>query len=155
SCRALFWRITQLYGSFMGVHNPGEHQHVDGGRLGPQKRPCTGVDRGPGSQDVVDQDHAAALNPGLPLSGDLERALYVARPLRAGQADLLLGRPHAAQRFRYHLDVALPFDDARERAGLVVAPAPAESRVVQYWAMLGNNAHYIGLTFISDVQCRA
>ena len=83
----------------MGVHNPGEYQHVDGCSFGAQQRPRAGVDGGARSQDIVDQDHAAALNLGLSV-GDLERALHIARPLRSGKTDLLLGRPDAAQRFR-------------------------------------------------------
>ena len=70
----------------MGVHNPGKHQHVDGGGLGAQQRPRTGVDRGARSQDIVDQNHAASLNSVLPVGRDLERALDVAGALRAGQA---------------------------------------------------------------------
>ena len=84
----------------MGVHNPGEHQHVDLSRLGAQQRPRAGVDGGAGGQDIVDQHHAAALNVGLPVGGDLERALHIAGALRPRQADLLLGRPDAPQRFR-------------------------------------------------------
>ena len=49
----------------MGVHNPGEHQHVDGSGPGAQQRPGAGVGRGAGGQDVVDQDDAAALDVGL------------------------------------------------------------------------------------------
>jgi hypothetical protein len=41
--------------------------------------------------------------------------LHVAGALRPGQADLLLGRPHAPQRFRCHLHAALTFDDTRQR----------------------------------------
>ena len=97
----------------MGVHNPGKHQHVDGGRLRAQKRPGAGVDRGAGGQDIVDQDHAAALNPVLPVGRDLERTLDVAGALRAGQADLLLGRADAPKRFRCHFHAGLLFDGAR------------------------------------------
>ncbi len=49
----------------MGVHNPGEYQHVDLRGLGAQQRPRAGIDRRAGGQDVVDQDHAAALDVGL------------------------------------------------------------------------------------------
>ena len=55
------WKRFGLYGSFMGVHNPREYQHVDLGGLGAQKRPCAGVRGRPGGQDIVDQDHPAAL----------------------------------------------------------------------------------------------
>jgi hypothetical protein len=54
----------QLYGSFMGIDNPGEDQHIDLSGLGPQQGPCAGVGRGARRQDIVDQDDAAALNLG-------------------------------------------------------------------------------------------
>ena len=66
----------------MGVHNPGKHQHVDGGGLGAQQRPRAGVDCGPRGQDIVDQNQAASLNPVLPVGRDLESALDVAGALR-------------------------------------------------------------------------
>ena len=116
----------------MGVHNPREHQHIDRRGVGAQQRPRAGVGRGAGGQDIVDQDHAAALNVAGAVGGDLERALDVARPLRPGQADLLLGRPDPPQRLRRHLHAALPLDDARQRAGLVVAAAPAAPPVQRY-----------------------
>jgi hypothetical protein len=56
----------------MGVHNPGKHQHVDGCCLGAQQRPRASIDRGAGGQDIVDQDHAASLDPMLPVGRDLE-----------------------------------------------------------------------------------
>jgi hypothetical protein len=90
-----FQEGARLYGSFMGVHNPGEHQHIDGSRPGAQQRPRAGVDCGAGGQNIVDEDHAASLNSVLPVGRDLERALDVAGALRAGQADLLLGRADA------------------------------------------------------------
>jgi len=114
----------------MGVHNPGEHQHVDGSGLGAQQRPRAGVDRGAGGQNIVDQDHAAALNPVLPVGRDLERALYVAGTLRPGQADLLLGRPDAPKRFRCHFHAGLPLDGARQGPGLVVTAAPASLQLL-------------------------
>ena len=43
----------------------------------------------------------------------------------ARQPDLLLGRPHPPQRFGGQFDAGLPFDHPRQRAGLVVAAAPA------------------------------
>ena len=110
----------------MGIHNPGEHQHVDGSGLGAQQRPRAGVNRGAGGQDVVDQDHAASLNPVLPVGRDLERALYVAGALRSGQADLLLGRADPPKRFRCHFHAGLPLDGARQGTGLVVTAAPAK-----------------------------
>ena len=83
----------------MGVHNPGEHQHVDLGGLGAQQRPGAGIDGGAGSQHIVDQDDAAALDVGATVGGDLEGALHIAGALRPGQADLLLGRTDAPERF--------------------------------------------------------
>ena len=82
----------------MGVDNPGEHQHVDGSGLGAQQRPRAGVDRGAGSQDIIDQDHAASLNPVLPVGRDLECALNIAGALGSGKADLLQGRADAPKR---------------------------------------------------------
>ena len=130
----------------MGIDNPGEHQHVDLSRLGAQQRPRAGIDRGAGSQNIVDQDHTAALNLRLPVRGHLESALYVARPLRPGQADLLLGRPDAPEHFRNHFHAALPFDRSRQRAGLVVAAAPAAQRVVNGWEWLGIDG-YISICY--------
>jgi hypothetical protein len=109
----------------MGVDNPGEYQHIDAGRPGAQQRPRAGIDGGARGQDIVDQDDATALNLGLPAGFDLECALHVAGALRPRQADLLLGRPHPPQRLRCYLDAGLPLNDPRQRAGLVVAPAPA------------------------------
>ena len=62
----------------------------------------------------------------------LERALHIAGALRPRQPDLLLGRPHPPQRFGIDPDAALPLDDARQRAGLVVAAAPAAPPVQRY-----------------------
>ncbi len=42
----------------MGVDNPGEHQHIDGGRLGAQQRPRARIDGRARGQDIVDQDDA-------------------------------------------------------------------------------------------------
>ena len=69
----------------MGVHNPGEHQHIDRRRLGAQQRPRAGIDGGAGSQDIVDQDDAAAGDFGATLRGNLERTLHIAGALRARQ----------------------------------------------------------------------
>jgi hypothetical protein len=95
----------------------------------------------------------------LPVGRDLERALNVAGALRPGQADLLLGRADPPQRFRCHFHAGLPLDGARQRPGLVVTAAPAVNRrcaqpgdAGQCWA---NKAYFVGLTFISDMQCRA
>ena len=68
----------------------------------------------------------------LPVGRDLERALDVAGALRPRQADLLLGRPDAPQRFGSHLYAGLPLDDARQRAGLVVTAAPAAPPVQRH-----------------------
>src|SRR5438105_4093716 len=65
------------------------------------------------------------MNVGGTIGSDLERTLHVRGPLRAGQADLLLRRPDAPKRFRCYFHAALPLDRARQRAGLVVAAAPA------------------------------
>ena len=70
----------------MGIHNPREHQHVDGSGFGTQQRPRAGIDGRARGQDIVDQDDATALNLGLPAGFDLERALYVAGAPRSGQA---------------------------------------------------------------------
>ena len=110
----------------MGVHNPREYQHVDLRGLGAQQGTGAGVGGGAGGQDVVDQHDAASGNIGTALRCDLEGALHVAGALRARQSDLLLGRAHPLQCFGRHLDAGLPFDDARQRAGLVVAAAPAD-----------------------------
>ena len=125
----------------MGLHNPGEHQHVDGSGLGAQQCPRAGVDCGAGGQDIVDEDHAAALDPVLPVGRDLERALDIAGALRPGQADLLLGRADPPKRFRCHFHAGLSLDRARQGPGLVVPAAPAENRrcaqpgiVGQSWA---------------------
>src|ERR1700722_3755987 len=90
---------SALYGGFMGIYNPGEHQHVDRSGLGAQQRPRAGVNRGAGGQDIVDQDHAAAMDQGLSVGGDLERALHIAGALLPRQADLLLGQADAPERF--------------------------------------------------------
>ena len=67
-----------------------------------------------------------------PVIGDLERALHVAGALRSGQADLLLGRPHAPQRFGGNLYAALPGDHPRQCTGLVVTAAPRPPPVQRY-----------------------
>jgi hypothetical protein len=104
----------------VGIHNPREHQHVDSSGFGTQQCPRAGIDGGPGSQDIVDQDHAAALDFGLPVGGRFECALHIAGALRPRQPDLLLDRPDAPQHVSSHLDAALAFDDSRQRAGLIV-----------------------------------
>jgi hypothetical protein len=109
----------------VGVHNPREYQHVDGGGLGAQKRPCAGIDGGARGQDIVDQHQPPPGNIGLAVGCDLEGALHIAGALRPGQADLLLGRAHPPQRFGGQLDAGLSLDDPRQRPRLVVAAAPA------------------------------
>ena len=68
----------------------------------------------------------------LPVGRDLERALHVAGALRPRQADLLLGRPHPPKRFGGQFHAGLALDHARQRAGLVVAAAPAPPPVQRY-----------------------
>jgi hypothetical protein len=74
----------ELYGSFVGVHNPREYQHVNLSSLGAQKRPRAGIDCRPRGQDIVDQHHPAPGNLGFPVGRDLECALYVAGAFRPG-----------------------------------------------------------------------
>ena len=103
-----------------------------GGGLGAQKRSRAGVGGGAGGQDIVDQHHPAAGNLGCCVRSDLERALHIAGALLAGQADLLLGRPHPPQRLGRQFDAGLPLDHPRQRAGLVVAAAPAPPPVQRH-----------------------
>ena len=84
----------------MAVHNPREYQHVDLRGPGAQQGTGAGVRRGARRQDIVDQDDAAAGDVSAALRGNLERALHIAGALRAGQPDLLLGRPDAPQCLR-------------------------------------------------------
>ncbi len=75
---------------------------------------------------------AAALDLGGSLGRHLERALHVGCALRPRQSDLLLGRPHPPQRVRRHFHAGLPRDHPRQRAGLVVAAAPAAAPVQRH-----------------------
>jgi hypothetical protein len=72
-----------------------ERQNVDLRRCGARQRPRAGVHGGSGGQDIVDQDHAAALDFGPLVGRYLECALHIAGPLRSGQSELLLSRPNA------------------------------------------------------------
>ena len=71
--------------------------------------------------------------------GDLEGALHIAGALRPGQPDLLLGRPDPPQRLGGQFDAALARNHPRQRAGLVVAAAPAAPPVQ------GNRHQHVGL----------
>ena len=73
----------------MALHNPGEHQHVDGRRPGAQKRPRAGIDRGARGQHVVDQHQPPARNGGAAFVRHLEGALHVGGAVGAIEADLL------------------------------------------------------------------
>src|SRR5438876_1180668 len=119
--------VSELYGSPMGVHNPREYQHVDLRGLGAQQGTGAGVRRGARRQDVVDQDDAAAGNLAAAFRGNLERTLDVAGALGPGQPDLLFGRPDAPERLGGQFHATLPRNHSRQRAGLVVAAAPAAS----------------------------
>src|ERR1700686_5291826 len=82
---------------------------------------------------------AAAGNVGTAVGGDLERALDIAGALRPRQADLLLGGADAPERLGGQFHAALPGNDARQRAGLVVTAAPAAAPVQ------GNRDQYVGV----------
>ena len=77
--------VIELYGSPVGVHNPREYQHIDLRSLGAQQGAGAGIRGGAGGQDVVDQDHTAALDVGAAVGSDLERALHIAGALRPRQ----------------------------------------------------------------------
>jgi hypothetical protein len=130
-CPIIWW----LYGRPQPGRTPARRRKG----FGAQQRPRAGVNGGAGSQDIIDQHHAASLNPGLPVGRDLEGALDVAGALRSGQADLLLGWPDAPKRFRCHLDAGLPLDGARQRTGLVIAATPADFDDCEWLGMSGNN----------------
>src|SRR5260221_11930357 len=57
-------QVFELYGRAMGVHNPREYQYVDLRGPGAQQGTGAGVRGGAGGEDIVDQDHAAALDIG-------------------------------------------------------------------------------------------
>ena len=69
---------------------------------------------------------------GAAFGGDLEGALHIAGALRPRQPDLLLGRPDAPQRLGGQLHAGLARNHPRQRAGLVVAAAPAAPPVQRH-----------------------
>src|SRR5215475_2354313 len=73
-------------------------------------------------------------NPGENQHVDLCRlgALQIAGPLRAGEADLLLGRTDALQRIAVQRYAALARDDSSERARLIEAAAPCPPPMQRY-----------------------
>ena len=89
-----------LYGSFVGLDNPGEHQHVDLRRLGAQQGPRAGVRVAPEVRTSSIRTTRRPWNVSAAVGGDLECALHIAGALGPRQADLLLGRagPAAAPR---------------------------------------------------------
>jgi len=56
------------------------------------------------------------MNVGLPVGGYPECALHIAGPLRAGEANLLLGRAQALQEVAAQPDAALACNDMGQRA---------------------------------------
>src|SRR5260221_1636570 len=91
-------QVFELYGRAVGVHNPREYQYVDLRGPGAQQGTGAGVRGGARGQDIVDHDHAAALDIGGAPLGDLERAPHTACALRARHPDLLAACPHPPHR---------------------------------------------------------
>ena len=72
------------------------------------------------------------------VGGDLEGALHIAGALRPRQPDLLFGRPDPPERLGGQFHPGLARNHPRQRAGLVVAAAPATP------PMQGNRDQHVG-----------
>src|SRR5215204_7133699 len=112
------------YGASAVADNSCEGEDVDGLGAAPQERARGGVRRRAGGQDVVDEKHALVRKPGSRLGRHLEGALEVLLPLCLRQPDLAVRPLHAGEEEWLARNPAVARDDARERHGLVEAPAP-------------------------------
>src|SRR6266446_2290913 len=81
-----------LYGSAAPRHNPGEHQHVDGGGARPQQGACAGVEGRARGEHVVDEQQSSPGHFDLTSRWHTKGALHVLGPLALIEPDLLRRR---------------------------------------------------------------
>src|SRR5438034_11288779 len=113
-----------LYGSATPRHNPGEHQHVDGGSARPQQRAGAGVYRRARGEHIIDKQESSSGHFGSASRWHTKGALHVLGPLGLIKPDLLRRRLDPLQSPMRDHSTARVGDDMGQQRRLVEPARP-------------------------------